>query len=109
MRLPLTFLPIPATQLTMGYTETKATLIFHYVAQPRPNPRAKGRTEVGIISMQCSGYVMHVSCYNCKQHPRAAGPDVAHHLHRGYVDKVWAPWHVPNPSNLRVPPREPAL
>lgn len=66
--------------MAVGDTEAKATLIFHYVAQPWSDLGAQGRTEVGVVPMLSSGHIMHVSSHNRQQHPRAAGPDAAHHL-----------------------------
>ena len=34
-------MPLPHSKLTLGDTEAKAALVFHYVAQPRPDPLAE--------------------------------------------------------------------
>lgn len=69
----------------MGDSKAKATLIFHYVAQPGPDLRAQNRTEEGISPLQSSGLIKHTLCPNCQQHPRTTGLDAAYHLNRGHV------------------------
>lgn len=65
--------------MAVGDTEAKTTLVFHYVAQSGPDPRAERRTEAGAVPLLSSSDIMHVLRQDGQQHAGPTVPDAANH------------------------------